>query len=393
MRERLSVLNAAAALVTVLVVVLADGVSRSAPVDPRPAGSVTFNGPVHTAAYWGDTIYVGGDFTTATWGGHNVARLHTAAVNARTGALLPWSPQVDATVRTIDADSDGVYLAGNFHLVNGAGRDNLAKVDHAGVLQPTLKHRIDGHPDSMSVGGGRLYLGGSITAVDGQARTGVAAFDLVTGELDPQWHPYLNDVVNVVRYTAGRVYLGGRFDSVDGARGTKKIAALDPVTGAVDPGFWSHVSAMVNDIAIVDGSIYVGIDGGGGRVSSMDLTGQVRWTVATDGAVQAVTVLDGVLYLGGHFDNVCGSANTGHLGVCLDGATRRVKLAAVDPGSGALLGWIADGNGSVGVRALRSSKELGQLVAAGAYTAVNGSPQRRFALFNLVSPTASDITW
>ncbi|MDI1460956.1 hypothetical protein QEZ54_08270 [Catellatospora sp. KI3] len=380
-------------MLTVLVVVLVGGVSQGAPVEPVPAGSATFNGAVHTAAYWGDTIYVGGDFTTATWDGHIVARPHAAAVDARSGALLPWSPQVDAGVRAIEADAGGVYLAGKFHKVNGAGRDNLAEVDHAGVLQPALNHRVDGHAYSMSLGGGRLYVGGSITAVDGQVRTGAAAFDLATGELDAQWHPTLNDVVNVVRYTPGRVYLGGRFDSVDGVKGTRKIAALDPVTGVPDPGFRSHVNAMVNDLAVADGSVYVGVDGGGGRASAMDLAGLVRWTVATDGAVQAMTVLDGVLYLGGHFDNVCASANTGHLGLCRDGATRRVKLAALDPASGALLGWIADGNGSVGVRALRSSPELGQLVAAGAYTSLNGSPQRRFALFNLLSPTASGITW
>ncbi|GHJ43460.1 hypothetical protein Cs7R123_08020 [Catellatospora sp. TT07R-123] len=380
------------AAAAVLVVPLAGGVSLGAPVDPRPAVSVTFNGAVHTAVYWGDTIYVGGDFTTATWDGHYVARPHAAAVDARTGALLPWSPQVDNTVRAVDVDDSGVYLAGDFHLVDGASRDNLAKVDHAGVLQPTFKHRIDGHPYSVSAGGGRLYVGGTITGVDGQVRTGVAAFDLATGELDPAWHPYLNDRAHVVRYTPGRVYIGGKFDAVDGLRGTMKIAAVDPVTGAVDLGFWSHIAAMVNDIAVVDGTVYVGVDGGGGRASAMDPTGLIRWTAATDGAVQAIAVLDGVVYLGGHFDNVCSTAHTGLMGVCLDGAVPRVKLAAFDVASGALLDWTADGNGSVGVRALRANTELGQVVAAGAYTAVNGVPQRRFALFNPVSPTAADLT-
>ncbi|MFD0595394.1 hypothetical protein ACFQZ4_26185 [Catellatospora coxensis] len=62
--------------------------------------------------------------------------------------------------------------------------------------------------------------------------------------------------------------------------------------------------------------------------------------------------------------------------------------------SGDLLPWTANGNGSVGVNTLSASRELGQLVAAGAYTAINGSAQRRFALFNLVSrPGFLDTGW
>ncbi|MDI1461794.1 hypothetical protein QEZ54_12495 [Catellatospora sp. KI3] len=382
------------AVLGALLAPLTGAATLAAPVNPKPSPSVTFNGEVHATTYWGDTIYVGGDFTAATVGGSTVSRSRVAAVNARTGALLPWNPKVDGMVRAIATDSDGVYLAGDFQSVNGSSRDSLAKVNHSGVLQSTFKHSISsGRPYDVSVGGGRLYLGGSFAVVDGHTRRGVAAFDLNTGALDLNWNPKLNDVVRAVLYTPGRVYLGGKFSSVNGLRGTAKMAALDPATGAVDLGFWSHISAMVHDITVSGSSVYAGIDGTGGRASAMDTAGNVRWTVTTDGDVQAIAVLDDVVYLGGHYDNVCRSAATGPKGVCIDGSIRRVKLAAVSAGSGNLLDWTANGNGSVGVIALRASEQLGQVVAGGAYTAVNGSTQRRFALFNLVSPQGLGISW
>jgi hypothetical protein len=111
-------------------------------------------------------------------------------------------------------------------------------------------------------------------------------------------------------------------------------------------------------------------------------TGEARWTITTDGDVQAIAVLEEVVYLGGHFDNVCKSANVGNKGVCLDGSTKRIKLAAVGP-NGVLLPWTANGNGSVGVHTLIADNPHGQLLAGGEFSVINGIEQRRFALFNL----------
>lgn len=375
---------AVTAALGVLISPLASSPALAAPVNPVPAPSVTFNGEVLATAYWGNTIFVGGDFTTATSNGKNVSRSRLAAVDARSGALLPWNPGADARVTALTADGSGVYLAGSFHKISGTNRDNLAKVSHSGTLQNSFKHSISGTPYAIGVGHGRVYLGGSITSVNGQERRGAAAFDASNGALDPNWRPHANDIVRAILVSSDRVYLGGRFNAVNYLKGTGKIAALHPASGEVDLGFWSHVTAMVHDLALGDGTLYAGIDGGGGRATAMDLAGNARWTITTDGDVQAIAVLDGTVYLGGHFDNVCKSANVGHKGVCLDGSNRRVKLAAVTTG-GDLLPWTANGNGSVGVNTLSASRDLGQLVAAGAYTAINGNPQRRFALFNLVS--------
>jgi hypothetical protein len=368
---------------------MASSAAVAAPVSSQPAPSVTFNGPVLAMVYRGSALYVGGDFTEAIVNGRRFSRQRLAAVDAATGALLAWTPAANKIVRALAADSDAVYAAGDFSNVSGKSRDNLAKIDAVnGSVLATFKHSVSGRPEALAVGNGRLYLGGSLTAISGQLRSRLAAFDLSTGALDPGWLPQADDTVRSIVAANGAVYLGGRFSSVNGAKGSAKIAAVDPVTGVPLAGFTSQVSSIVHKLAVTGDSVYAAVGGAGGRATAMDLAGNARWTITTDGDVQAITVLDDVVYLGGHFDNVCNSANTGAMGVCLDGSVRRIKLAAVSP-SGALLDWTANGNGSVGVNVLAASQSNGQLAAGGEFTKINGSDQPRFALFNLVTANAT----
>jgi hypothetical protein len=361
------------------------GTAYAAPVSPVPMPSATFDGPVRAAVYWGHVIYVAGDFSSATVNGIRFSRSRLAALDARNGALLSWKPTADALVTSIAVDSSGVYIAGDFGYVNGVRRDSLAKLDlGTGALRSTFSHSISGSAKALATGHGRVYLGGSVTRVDGYTRNRVAAFDAVTGALDHGWAPVADDNVLAILVAADRVFLGGRFGSVNGASGTQKLAAVSPVSGQVLTSFTSRVSAMIHDLALAGGVLYAGIDGSGGRAMAVDgATGDARWTITTDGDVQAIAVLEDVVYLGGHFDNVCNSANVGNKGVCLDGSTQRIKLAAVDL-NGALLPWTANGNGSVGVHTLIADNAHGRLSAGGEFSVINGIEQRRFALFNLL---------
>jgi outer membrane protein assembly factor BamB len=274
-----------------------------------------------------------------------------------------------------------VYVAGEFRTVNGTARDSLARLDAStGALHAAFKHTIYGQPHSAAVGSGRLYLAGTITSVDGRARSRLAAFDLSTGALDAGWAPVADDRVEGVVATADRIYLAGKFHTINGVSGSARLAAVSPSSGAVDLSFRPRASVIAHSMAIGPNRVYAAHGGQGGRVVAYDLAGRTAWTLTMDGDPQAVAVLDGVLYIGGHFDNVCRSTRTGDRGVCLDGSVRRVKLAAATL-DGALAAWTANGNGIDGVHALAASPALSRVAAGGSFTTINGVTHPRFAQF------------
>ncbi|SNT64976.1 protein of unknown function [Asanoa hainanensis] len=345
--------------------------------DPLP----TFNGTVLATAYAGDTLYVGGDFTSVTAGGRTVTRNRLAAVNARTGALLNWAPAADGTVRAIAASGRAVFVGGAFTAISGTHRDGLARLDAGnGAVHNSFKQSLTGMPYSLAVANGRLYAGGTMTSLNGQAIHRLAAFDPNTGAAVAGWRPRADDTVESVVAVGRRIYVGGQFDSIGGASGTRHLAALT-TGGAVDTGFTSRASEVVHAVAVGASGIYAAMGGPGGRLGAFTTSGAARWTLTMDGDAQAVAVLDKVVYIGGHYDNVCKSARTGDKGSCIDGNIRRIKLAAANESGGALLPWAADGNGSSGVHTMAASGSLHKVVAGGAFTTIRGASRARLAQF------------
>ena len=147
------------------------------------------SGAVLAIAVSGTTIYVGGDFNQATNapinGGNTVVRNRFAAIDATTGALLPFNPQFNNTVR--------------FLIVNG--------------------------------GLGRLYAGGDFTMVNGNMRNLVCSFDVGTNVLNA-WNPISGFTGSYVRSFAldgNNVYAYGHFTNINGS--TRKYGCFFDVTG------------------------------------------------------------------------------------------------------------------------------------------------------------------
>ena len=368
------------------------GLTGIAHADPTTVSATAdvysgYDNVVNTVGYLGNTVYSGGIFANAVRNSNLTPRAGLGAMDATTGALLPWAPVVDGPVNAlvVDATTNSVYIAGTFTHVNGSARDGVAQLDATTGVLGSFKHTISGTPRTLALAAGRLYIGGSITAVDGVTVGSAAAFTLATGARDPGFVATADDVVFSLAYdpVTARLYLGGRFHNINGAAKTGKLAAVNPATGAVVTAFKSTAAVQVKDITFGPNTVYAALGGSGGRAVAFSTTGATLWQITTDGDTQAVAYMGGVLYVGGHFDNACKSPIVAAVGgACIDGSISRVKFLAVDGGTGALLAWDPHSSGVNGVLRFAVSLSLGKLAAGGEFTTIGGAYRKRFAQFS-----------
>jgi hypothetical protein len=369
--------------------VLAFGPVAQASVAGLAQRTASFDDRVETIVIRGGTVYLGGRFTHATdLSGRQVVRNHLAAVDGTTGDLLPWDPGANRTVYALAVAGTTVYAGGDFSTVGGVVRNRLAALDAASGAVLAWNHRADGRVRALDASPTRLYAGGQFTSVDGASRSRLAAFSLAGGNLDGAWTPAADDTVFAVRVSpaADRVYVGGSFPTLDGAANHGYFGAVDPASGDLDGAFHGRIRYKVGDIAATADGVYAAGDGSGGHLVAFRPDGSLKFpTVQTDGGAQAVAVLDGEVYVGGHWDNVCLTGNvTGGTGggfVCSGPQATRHKLLSVDEQSGAVTDWNPGADSPLGVFALAATPATGTLEAGGDFTRVHQQSHPHFAQF------------
>ena len=312
----------------------------------------------------GNTLYVGGNFTGF---GGITARNRIAALDATTGAVKAWDPNANNAVRAMTLVNGRLWAAGVFSGIGGASRGRAAALDTTTGLATAWNPRItSGAANAIAVANGRVFLGGTFTALDGgKPRQCVAALDTTTGTAAASW-TLVNDAVNVraLAVAGSGVLVGGDQTAIDLVT-RNHVAALDEATGS--PIAWNpNVNGPVNAIALRGGSVYLGgvfdsvgtatradfaeVDTatgvatswnlGGADVAALEVTGQwlymagasslrefdltthlqTIWNPAPDGLVKTIGIDGSLLYAGGDFDNI--------------GGQPRSKLAAIERASG-----------------------------------------------------------
>jgi len=247
-------------------------------------------------------------------------------------------------------------------------------------------HRADGRVRALAASSSRLYAGGQFGAVDGAARSRLAAFSLASGALDGAWKPSADGPVHGLRVglSGTRVYVAGLFTRLGGDPARAYLGAVDAASGAVDGGFAARVGFPVHAVATTATSVYGAGDGLGGQLGAWTTAEATRFpTLATDGGGQAIAVIGGEVYLGGHFGNICpGGTHLDGAGrsVCSGAGTPRRKLLSVDAASGRPTAWNPSTNSALGVFAMAPTAG-GSLAAGGDFTQVGGAAIRRLALF------------
>src|SRR5262245_35086630 len=158
---------------------------------PSTAPVLTFgagasSGNVQAMALDGSTLYLAGNFSLVA----GQPRPGLAAVDAATGALKPWAPDVNRTGSEAAAVANGtVFACGSFTGVGGVPRTNLAALDLAAGHPTSWAPQIDAGPSDMVTDGTWLYLGGGFHNVNGSAQSFLARVSVASGALDLSWSP------------------------------------------------------------------------------------------------------------------------------------------------------------------------------------------------------------
>ena len=279
---------------------------------PDPIPTWQTNGRVLTVLRANGVVYVGGQFTQVmdSSGGTVTPRNRLAAFDASTGALLPWDPDANDTVRALSVSQDAstIFVGGNFTLLNGSPRQRVAEVQAetvgsgTGVVVPGWAPQVDAPVWSTAVLSGQLYIGGEFQHVNGVKRDRVAAINTGSGKLNTVWAPRANKVVRAVLVSpnADKIFIGGYFDSFDG-KTLQHLVAVTPNSGALMP--WpGRPGGAVKSLAATASSLFAGDAGGGGHVRAYVLSsGKPRWTNTANGDVERVATYQGDVIAGGHF--------------------------------------------------------------------------------------------
>ncbi|MBD0254517.1 MAG: hypothetical protein ICV83_02260, partial [Cytophagales bacterium] len=338
---------------------------------------------VSAVARYGNTLYLGGDFTYV---GPNTGRGATFRTSDGKLTDTPLLGIKGRYVMTSASDGKGGwFIGGQFTQVQGWRRNYLAHILADGTLDRNWNPNPDSWVDALAVVGNVVYVGGNFSTISGQSRPRLAALDATTGEATA-WNPFADGAVDektrisVLAASGNVVYVGGNFTRIGGAT-RPDLAALDAVTGQATA--WDaavedihpnpKVDGYVNTVVVSGGIVYVGGEfdriGGAARfdVGALDaVTGQATaWNPTAGGAisyssyVNAIAVTEKVVYVGGYFRNF--------------GGQDRNYLAAVDAVTGQVTPW--DPNPS---QAITSLAVAGNVVYAGGHFTGIGDQARNY---------------
>src|SRR3954470_23516098 len=330
-RVRTRALSGFVALLTAVgAVSLLPGVAEA---DTRPAAgtpstvaadalpTVQIDGVAWAQAVVGNTVYVGGSFTTARPAGaaagtNTTPRANMLAYDITTGNLITsFAPSFNAQVRALAVSPDGtrLYAAGDFTTVNGAVHNRVAAFNAAtGALITTFTGGTDAGVKAVTATNSAVYVGGLFTHASGVSRTRLAAFSATNGAVTG-WAPSADYTVNamVMSPDKSRVIAGGAFANVNGSS-AYGLAAIDATSGALIP---SNIDSVVQDAGTqaailslsADGSAVYGtgyVFGAGGNFEgtfSLDpMTGNLNWMEDCHGDTYGAFSTNGVVYTISH---------------------------------------------------------------------------------------------
>ena len=239
---------------------------------------------------------------------------------------------VSSFVEAIAIQPDGkTIIAGNFTTIQGAPRNNIARLNADGSLDTGFDPKANNYVLTVAVqSDGKILLGGWFTTLqpNGVAvpvtRNRIARLN-ADGSLDAGFDPNASSYIRCIAVQPdGKILLGGYFTTLQPnaaplATSRNRIARLNP-DGTLDAGFNPSANAYVNSMALqADGKVLLG-----GGFTALQPNGSVIATTrnriarlnsdgtldtgfnpnANDTITSVVVQADGKVLFGGNFSSI-----------------------------------------------------------------------------------------
>lgn len=320
---------------------------------------------VHAMFLDGGTLYIAGDFDAI--GGQT--RVGLAAVNAQTGALLPWTPALEfwdnvgfASIQfyAIQVIGNKVFLGGAFQ----GGYDTSSTFINRRALVAFDKQTgaLSTWNANIGAGGQQVYclnswndslvVGGAFLSISGGIRNNLAIIDTISAGLSP-FNAHFNNAVYSIYDNDSTFYVGGFFTQVNFSNSRTGIAEINKSTGNLTsfaPALLAQNTPIVrqfkktgNELSICGRFNSINGDARGGFTTINLLTNALSSYIVNGGGIfpfefNTFFEIGNDLYLGGSFSNFSPVVKPA------------VGVAAIDESTGDTLPFpLLSGNSSNGI--------------------------------------------
>lgn len=175
------------------------------------------------------------------------------------------TPVPGGSLRELEIVDDKLIVAGAFTSIAGVTLSRMAKLDLAGVVDPTWAPAPNGIVLNLHApGNGFIYAGGGFSQIGGQTRTGLARIAVIGNGTADAWAPLLGGTgspnVRAMHSEGSALYVSGEFFTASGSNHFQ-IAKLDLAgTGAADNAWVATLSNAADMVGVFNGFVHVGRD-------------------------------------------------------------------------------------------------------------------------------------
>lgn len=359
---------------------------RLVQTEPVSGTPHVLDGRVYISVKVGNYLVLGGSFSRARNDSSTteITRNRLLAVDLRTNQIVPgFNPSPDDTVRALlpGADGQSVYVGGDFDAIAGTSRGRLVKlrIPDGSVDAGFDAGKITGGVRDLRLSGGKLWVAGAFTHVQGNAQTALATVDPATGRFDPYMGLTVAGIHNGGSTTVTKIDITpdgstlvaiGNFDTLQGVK-RHQAFQLDLRGTSAAPRNWqtsyfetrcsSSFYSYMRDVDISpDGRYFVVVTTGAYGGPDVACDSSSRWEIASTGSgirpswqnqtggdtLWSVEIDDSAVYVGGHprWQNNPFRGDTPG-----PGAVSRPGIAALDPVNGLPFSWNPTRTRGVGV--------------------------------------------